>query len=407
MARITEGYLREQLENNKYFLLGQIEISDDEYTELLEFGKIRIRNMPVQTIVPADLRLSVLLVQIAIRHYQEGNFWKNVQAELGSLNSKENYLGKIFYQTIKSYHLLVLPETGRVIQYVENIKAHSFVPNHYMKGFFEFSYAFFENNLFRSLADNLDDDIYDLSQFMLSTLDNDKDTINAGNGTHAAKSYKLLKATRCAMAFCSTEHIKQLFTPALQLIDRYYYDDALPTYPKTRYERGLVTWHNATMQSNPKRNSEEKKLTRRLASRKPYIRIVPSRNRAELVIPPQKFRKSECSGIVDANITIKNHTETFSLELYESFGIYISEQKCIPIPEIFSRIDITLSYNESEKTFSIPKQQYRILNNHWENIPRFALGSNYLLTTPNTEVRFENDEDLIEKSSFVSYFRQI
>ena len=69
MAKITENYLREQLENNNYFLLGQIEISDDEYAELLEFGKIRIRNMPVQTIVPADLRLSVLLVQIAIRHY--------------------------------------------------------------------------------------------------------------------------------------------------------------------------------------------------------------------------------------------------------------------------------------------------------------------------------------------------
>ena len=85
-----------------------------------------------------DLVLSLFLVQVAIRQYKEGKFWKvfNEQLELEISAAKQNYLGQIFIRTIQKYNLYELSkEEANIQMYVENIKAHAFVANYYMKGF--------------------------------------------------------------------------------------------------------------------------------------------------------------------------------------------------------------------------------------------------------------------------------
>lgn len=62
------------LRENNFKLLGQIEISEKDYKELIEFVGIKIKNMYMPTIPNADLMLSLALVQVAVRRYQDGRF---------------------------------------------------------------------------------------------------------------------------------------------------------------------------------------------------------------------------------------------------------------------------------------------------------------------------------------------
>ena len=96
---ITEQTIVRQIEENEYKLLGQVEISDEDYDVLLNHTKNRAKYAFVQTIIKPDLLLSVAMVQIAIRHYKDGRYWPCFIEELGIddvSGSKLNYLGQIF-----------------------------------------------------------------------------------------------------------------------------------------------------------------------------------------------------------------------------------------------------------------------------------------------------------------------
>ena len=99
-------------------------------------------------------------------------------------------------QKRQEYNLAQLDDSKNN-KYVENIKIHAFVTNGYMQGYFDFAYAFFENNLFRQLNDSeLNDDIEDISEYMESTLDNDSDIFECQEGKRkASKTYKPVSYT--------------------------------------------------------------------------------------------------------------------------------------------------------------------------------------------------------------------
>ena len=54
--------------------------------------------------------------------------------------------------------------------YVENIKAHAFVPNKYLHNYFDFLFSFYDRNLFRQLTEEIDEDIDDLIGFVSESL---------------------------------------------------------------------------------------------------------------------------------------------------------------------------------------------------------------------------------------------
>ena len=245
METINENVLKNIINKKGFQLLGQIPITEDEYDELIYHTKIRTKYISVQTKVKSDLMLSVALVQIAIRHYKDGKYWQcfleAIDEELPS--AKLNYIGQIFAHTIQEYGLLELERKHNSSQmYVENIKAHAFVTNYYMQGFFDFAYAFFENNLFRELSDDINDDIASLSQFMKSTINSSDEVSSFSVDKKAAKSYKLLKSTREVFAQGEFQTIYSLFFPILEMIDKYFYDNEVPLFPQTRYEIQVIEW---------------------------------------------------------------------------------------------------------------------------------------------------------------------
>jgi len=404
---ISSQYIEKELLKNKYKLLGQINVVDEDYQQLVKYARAKVHNMVIATIPKADLMLSLALVQIAIRHYSEGKFWRCFQDEIGEdfSSAKLNYVGQIFSKTLRTYKLLELHRENNSSQmYVENIKAHTFVTNYYMQGFFDFAYAFFENNLFRELSEDLGEDLAALSLFMGTTLSSNRDDFSIDGGARkASKSYRLLKSTRAVFAQCELQSIYSVFYPILLMIDKYYYEGEAPAYPQNRYELEFLEWCR-NRQILEKAKHENKSITRRMYSHKPYLKVLVDDERTFLVIPPQKFRNDSCDGRAEVIVTINGYSETIELELYKSFGIYISEEIRIPIPDVFDDIEIVV-HSLVDKRFRIPASNYRVFNNSWESLGKFSKGHNYLLVKKGIEVIWEEERDLLDNTDVYSLWQ--
>ena len=393
-------YYAKLIAEKGYSLLGQLNVSDDEYYELLSEAKQKVRFLQCQSIVPSDLLLSLTLVQIAVRHYRDGNYWTSFLEEIGVQITapKCNFLGQIFVKTLAKYGLFIIPQNNReVTQYVENIKAHAFVTNYYLNGYFDFAYVFFEKNLFRDLTGEINEDFEDLSLFMQSTLTNKKDILSSDeDGRAAAKTYKLLRSTRMVFAYGEAHLLQSMFLPTLEMIDRYYYDLVVPDQLGNRFERAFAAWiQDAEVQSG----SELKKRSdiRRVVNRRPYLVVNPRIESAALTIPAQKFRNEDCKGEAWVTVEIGDYSHKWELNLYRSFGIYISEELKIPVPDIFDEIHVVISAL-TQRESRIAKSNYRIFNTSWENTQKPAIGHNYLLIKKQLPVSWEHDEDVIELS---------
>lgn len=397
LMKMDAQYIEKLISDNNYKLLGQIEVSDADYKQLIDYISFKVENLYMPTIPNPDLVLSLALVQVAIRCYKDGRFWPCFEEEIGYKvpSTRLNYIGKIFFKTIKSYNLFIPRTDDGDFQYVEYIKAHAFITNYYMQGFYDFSFAYYENNLFRQLnSESIEEDFEDLSSFMATTLTNKNDNIVETGSNKAAKSYKLLKSTRTTFALCDSKIIRSLFLPILKLVDDYFYDNAVPQVGKNRYEEAFIEWCRI---QDAKTNIKSEKLnrSRKEFSHKPYISVIVDKELSHIVIPPQKFRDEDCNGYANAIIEINGFEENIELDVYKSFGIYITEEKRIPIPSIFNSIDITIK-TLSEKKFHIPASNYRIFNRQWKNKVRFEVGANYILVQKNIPTRWENERDEID-----------
>ena len=144
--------------------------------------------------------LSLALVQIAIYEYQEGNFWDRYCEKLNieeMASSQKVIIGKIFLNTLREYNLFELNEdysSGKRNQYVENIKANAFVTNNYMQDYYEFLNDFYDNSLLRDLSDNLEEKFQDLSDYIKTIKNSDRETIE-DEYKATTKSYKLLSSS--------------------------------------------------------------------------------------------------------------------------------------------------------------------------------------------------------------------
>lgn len=401
MKYIREEEIEKLIKTYNYKLLGEINVSDEYYAQLLENAKWKINHLYMQMVPKEDLVLSLFLVQVAIRQYKEGKFWKvfNEQLELEISAAKQNYLGQIFIRTIQKYNLYELSkEEANIQMYVENIKAHAFVTNYYMKGFFDFANAYYENNLFRQIPEDISGELEDLFAFMQTTLSSNKDAITDGRGSkRAAKSYKLLKSTRIIFAEHLPGKTRQIFEKILVLLDKYFYEGKIPSIVQDRFEQGFIDWIKDDKNSEIAQSVQ--KSERKLVSYRPHIQVDISNEIAYLVIPAQKFRAEECDGEAKVEITVNSCSEKRDLELYQSFGIYISEPMKIELSDIFSEIEIDITTLTS-KIFYINKANYRIFDQKWENINKFSLGHNYILTKKNTVVTWKDEDDMIEYEDY-------
>lgn len=376
-----------------YKLLGQLSVSDEEYEWLTNYARDRVpcMTMPAR----ADLLLTIFAVQVAIREFKEGRYWPCFSDVLGlELNAaKQSQIGQVVLETLKAFHLFTLKRDDRVSQmYVENIKAHAFVTNGYLNGYFDFAFAYFEKNLFRNISDDIDDDLLALSSYMANTLSNNEDAIYESESTrNAPRSYKLLKSTRSVFAQADPDLLRDIFLPTLITIEEYFYDDKLPE-PKDRIANGFIEW-----QANRIRQLEgiEPKKTvydeaKHIYGQRPYLMIGLRSGKGRLIIPKQKYRK-DVNGVITVKVTENDQSCSKPLELYKSFGVLISESLELPINNIFASIRIEfICEGEILKDYVIRQSEYRIFDAQKRLTDKFAISNNYLAVSTTSKVTLSN-----------------
>jgi len=374
--------IKEKVNSPEVQLLCQIPVSDSEYNDLLKYTRSKILNLYMQAIPVPDLLLSMALVQIAIHRYDEGNYWDYFIDELNIDVSaaKRNYLGQIFIKTLRHFNLFEIEhENGSRRAYVENIKAHAFVPNNYIFGYFDFLFSFYDRNLFRQIPDDLEDNIYEMIDFMSDSLSSNSDNVRIENyGNKPAKTYRLLKATKNVIAQCSPVTICNLISKHLIMIDEYYYDRKLPVRDD-RFASSFIDWcetKEAEINIDPIINRRRKAVG--VFYNKPYFEINRSNGQAFLVIPSQKIREDEFSGSAFVEVEYDNKTIKKQLDMYRAYGVLVSEQLKIAVDNIFAsyRIDIISC---TTRSFKIPEKGYRLFNEDFAELQKLKKGQCYIL----------------------------
>lgn len=376
------------LMNSNIKLLGQISISDEEYKELLSHTRGRVTNLIIQTAIPVDIILSVALVQIAIRKYSEGNYWECFKNEinLDVPSSRTNFIGQIFFSTLTRYRLFQIErDAGTKHAYVENIKAHAYVPNNYLCDYFDFLFAFYDRNLLRQIPNNMDDDFSEMSEFFDSTLkENDEIFCLHNLDNKPAKSYKLLKATRTLFAQGDAVFLSNVIYNHLKIIDDYYYDEKKPS-ETDRFGNAFIKWtEKATELTGDIRRVNKRRSD--IFYHRPYFHINRSADKVALVIPEQKFRNEDFNNNVMVTISTNGMSQQFSLSLYRAFGVLVSEQIKIPINDMFAEMKVTIS-SSTDRIFEIPRRSYRIFDEDFYEMLKLHPGQNYLLVKKDCEVK--------------------
>lgn len=374
--------IREEFNSSRFELISQIAISDDEYEELLQYVRDKVKNSYVQMLVPSDEVLSVAMVQIAIRVYSEGNYWDYFDEEVGVEISqgKKYYFAQIFAKTIQKNKLFELEQENQSkYSYVENIKAHAFVPNQYLHNYFDFLFSFYDRNLFRQLTDEIDEDIDDLIGFVSESLNRGGDVVSIEkSGNKPAKSYKLLKATRALIAQSTSTVVSDMFFDHLVLMDNYYYDGKLP--PKAdRFSEAFQEWvEKKNSEINASDNISRKRKAKESFFHKPHFLIDRNTSQLYLMIPSQKFRTEGFVNDAKVEICVGGELITKHLEVYKAYGVLVSEEIKLPITDLFAEYKVIISANASQE-YLIPSKEYRVFDEDFDENSKLKKGTNYLL----------------------------
>lgn len=392
MSLIDLKEIELKIKNSKVKLLGQIEISDKEYDLLIKNLKIRVDELSIEKYAPVDINISMALVQIAIREYAEGKYWDCLEdLNINISQSKKNYLGRIFLETIKMYDMFIIENKDiNNIQIVENIKAHSFIPNKYMNEYFEFLFSFYDRNLFRQLNYEIEKEIEDLKLYIDKALKKNNSIKLQNIGKRTAKTYKLLNATKFVIAQNEGEFIKELILPHLKIIDDYYYDNIIPK-SNDRYAIGFVNWIN-NRNENSKPIRKKFRAAHNYFCHKPYLIFDNRTNCSELIIPEQKFFNENI--LSDNRILINN--KNYKFDLFATFGGIASEIIRVKDVNLFEEYNIKIP--ACSKDFNIPPKNYRIFNSEWIEIPKLIKGECNILIKKGSNIKIENAEDIHKES---------
>ena len=242
MANISKKYIAEDSAWGKLHnrilrefvnadLIGEIELSDDEYILLMRQyfvplckKIISMRNLPIML----DIILTVGLVQVAIRDY-DGNFWSRVADEIGIDHltpQQQSKIGDIVSNTIISYGK-AYSESG---EHVRNVLMHAFIVDNYAVDFFEYLFQFYNLDLERSISDTCDEE----ARYICDAIINPN-----------SKRQQMLSDYSGLSVYASGEYCKNVIAASLVAIDNAFWNTSknVEGLPSRLYEK-FILWKN-------------------------------------------------------------------------------------------------------------------------------------------------------------------
>jgi hypothetical protein len=329
----------EDSEDTNHFLLGSIELSNDEYSMLLIHFKRTANSifaMPTTDKSRSDILLCVALVQIGIRHY-DGEYWQHVANILDrrSLSTtKQSDLGNSFIKTLQKYSLPIhtLNKTP-----VTNILAHGFVSNYYINELFDFLFLFYRIDLERDLGSCS----IDMLNALFSAM-----RIN----DNRSRTYLIRAQTSHAMEM-DPIHSEGLIILLLEQIDNAFWYSSKSEFVNERLAYFFNSWvEESSSYQIEKRKSHDTHAASISTQKhlKPYIECRYDHDfRFYLVLPSRKVKLESFGNELSWSITgITDETDYFDCMVEATYGItmILTEEKSVLIHDknIFNEIHIEL-----------------------------------------------------------------
>ena len=337
---------------DKKFYIGDIQVSQEEYAELLEYVRVQLRNVTASSSALGDAPiLAVAMVQIGIRCYN-GNYWGNaLKQELKMENSQvyQRFLGESFIQTLKKHNKYILDESEKV----QTILFHSFVTDYYSKGLFELLFQYYAKDLERDINRN---DKYQMQALMetiqlRAEMSEEESEAFTGQFTgRGSRAYKLRQHTLQAITANPT-HSSMRLRRILRLMDKAFWKDSVPQKPVSRLTILFKEW----LKESPSFNSEYKLYKSGVIRNRgkkhfssPYLFADIKNTRFTLVLPPQIVRQDQSENL-SWHVSVAGRTFDTPASTYPVLTGFKTEEVRLPIPTdlLFSEINCSLRTDNS------------------------------------------------------------
>lgn len=377
-------------EIGKRTYLSDIPVSEEEY-ELLrsELNRMILRTRQVKRLEGTPL-FAAGLVQVALRIYQDGNFWSRFYQEIGLSKGdgvEQRRIGTEFTRVLKEHdRFLLTQEEGKQNQYVQNILLHCFVTDPYLDSYFTFLYA-----VYSSLLDR------DLSQL-------DREAMNALI-ERADRSALLTKSTAEALR-ANPRGAKIRIRNHLKLLDKLFWNPDYSRRTSNRIFSKLQLWAHQSdrmiLESASGRSGAGKGKKR---FSKPYLFFDPSSFSFRLVLPQQTVIGDD----PDLYWSISNPMEkVIRPEIAEAVIGYKVQEQSIPLSswkDLLGEFRIRLNDSEGHtvRSFSLPKTDVRFFDEDGYLIftNNLRAGTTYTLTRKAAALRSGSPAETYDKQDML------
>lgn len=314
----------EENEAEKIHYIGEIEISDEEYSLLLEFTRHQLEhhNQYAPGIGDSPL-IATALVQIGIRTY-DGRYWPHAAKELGmkALSTKfQRFLNETFQNTARKHGFLLLSDSQTESRAFQSILFHCIVSNYYVPSLFNLLFQYYDQELGRNLEQNTPERMKTLLDMLRQQEASEEDansTFPGGSGG-ASKAYRLRKHTLMALTAFPEVNVPRLIR-YVEMIDAAFWHQKLPETGVSRLTERFRDWVEKSPEMRAQyrlRNEKTGPVQRRRYFQTPYLHVNLQNGFFELRLPEQLLRQPSQTGRVVWSIQGNGLRETFPCETVE------------------------------------------------------------------------------------------
>lgn len=376
-------------------LLGDIQISDEEYALLLDFLKRVYIKASTSYHCSFDGKVFVVaIIQIAIRKY-DGKMWPHICNEINvNYNAKlRNFITSSFINTLNRYR----KTDKNNDEFVHNILMQIFVSDPFINRLFGFIYSYYQIDLERNLTLNTKEI---MNALINNIIDKDARPIDSD---FSSRDYLLNKHTIDAIRV-NTRSAKMKIRWILKLIDRAFWDKQLPNNPKSRLSRLFVQWVEVSDVFKDDVNQySNKEYKSKKQFRTPILHYNFKREAFSIYIPGQTLTIREIRNIV-YTLVIDGFKQKWSPECVQSrAGYKISEEEIgISLSEIFKEITLFINVNGEEvRKFNITQSSsYVKFDNTGYQLNRLRMGELIIFAKKNMLPQHSS----IRKQPMVGYY---
>ena len=364
-------------EFDKKFFIGDITLSDQDFEILLEAVRSVYTGYLDDCYCHVDSPLlSVILVQIGMRHYDGQYYWPHVMRLLGLPSGQRNQgiLGEAFIYTLKKHGKYIPDESERV----QAILFHGFVSNYYSKGLFELLFQYYSRDLERDIHRNTTEQMQLLMETLAIKANQDEKQGEQFTDQFMHKGSRAYKLKRHTLQAISAQPVpsRVRLRRLIRLMDRAFWKDSVPKNPSSRLTILFKEW----MAESPTFNKEyrlyqmgEIRNRGKKHFSKPYLFAHIAAGQFELKLPAQIVPEANAA---DLQWEIQTETRKFRLDTdtYPALTGFKTEECRTPISqrELFGQIQCHLvHYGTVVRRFdAIPSAPVRFFDMEGDYAPR-------------------------------------